>query len=207
MNKGNLSAHVPVRSGHNNVIAIKAYGFTSIELLLSVFLLSVGAALSFPSYQDAIEKKQMTDDAKHVLSMLNSVPGLAQRESDPVTVSYQRSDTNEWCFGATVGSTACDCLETEEAGDAYCSIDSVRSVITSSVPIKQNGTPADADSIVYSFHPDNHFFTEQGAPVILAISSENGYYLLNFSVGSDGKASACSVNADRAVPGYEHCTP
>ena len=84
-------------------------GFTIVELMMSIVLVAIGTALALPSYREMVEKLQLTNGAEQLASFVNTAQGISSRTNQVVTVSYSRANHDEWCIGAVIGETACDC--------------------------------------------------------------------------------------------------
>ncbi|MGD8681672.1 MAG: prepilin-type N-terminal cleavage/methylation domain-containing protein, partial [Lysobacterales bacterium] len=61
-------------------------GFSLVELMMSVVLLAIGAALALPSYRDMVEKRQVTNAAEQIASFMNSAQGISMKRNRAVTV-------------------------------------------------------------------------------------------------------------------------
>jgi Tfp pilus assembly protein FimT len=102
-----------------------------VELLMTVVLVAIGAAVALPSYRGMVEKRQVTNAAEQVVSLLNSAQGVAMKTNRVVTVSYTRTAADDWCLGAVTGDTACVCSQSDPEEVDYCQIGSQPSPRTS----------------------------------------------------------------------------
>src|SRR6056297_1341682 len=93
-----------VRPRSRKSVAARQRGFSVVELMISVTLVAIGAALALPSYRDMVEKRQVTNGAEQLASFINTAQGLAMKTNRVVTVSWWRNADDEWCIGATDGA-------------------------------------------------------------------------------------------------------
>ena len=181
-------------------------GFTILELMLSLVLLAIGAALSLPSYRAMIEKRQLTHGAEQVMAFVNSAQLEATKRNQVVTVSYTRTSDTEWCFGFVLGETKCDCTETVPSESDYCAIDSVPNLLTNDHDAGRSLLTAissgDGD---YSYDPIRGIFRDLDDSLTVEMSSNDQNYMLNLEVGPTGDARLCSKNSAHSVPGYAVC--
>lgn len=182
-------------------------GLTSVELLFSVALLGIVLALALPSYRQMIEKRQLTQGAEQVFAFLNSAQGIASRANQLVTVSYSRTDLDDWCVGATLGAAACDCTETVDTETDFCAIDGADMRITNS----HVGNAKILDSVsgdgAYSYDPVRGLMVDLADSLDMVFHSPGGDYQLRLMVSNTGHSELCSVDSDHKVPGYALCPP
>ena len=195
------TGQIPHRIPHRSA----CLGFTLVEVMMSVVLLAIGMALALPSYRDMVEKRQVTNGAEQLAAFINTAQGVAMKTNEVVTVSYSRTDTDDWCIGAISGETACDCTETDAGQPDYCQIASQPFLI-------HQGHAADRDLVyamvgdgAYAFDPIRGLFQDLDDALTLELRSQNQEFRLNLMVNNTGRVTLCSANADHAIPGYEIC--
>ena len=180
-------------------------GFTMVELLISLTLLAIGAALSIPSYVEMVEKRQLTHGAEQIMAFVNSAQGEAVKMNQIVTVSYARAAADDWCVGATSGVAACDCMETVVTESDYCAIKSAPRIINNTDAGNTNLVTGMTGDGAYSFDPIRGIFTDLDDSLVLAMSSDSGSYQLDLVVTNTGQAILCSQDDSHRVPGYKVC--
>jgi prepilin-type N-terminal cleavage/methylation domain-containing protein len=206
MKKWNLNALSAGRRGIDALPPVNQSGFSIIELMMSLVLLAIGAALSIPSYRAMVEKRQLTHGGEQILAFVNAAQGEAMKRNQVVTVSYDRDDDDDWCVGMVVGAAECDCRETDTSADDYCAIDSVPRIISNSnvgdteLVSRMRGAYGE-----YSFDPIRGIFLDPNDSLLVAMHSLSGDYLLDLRVNNTGQAILCSRDQDHAVPGYKVC--
>lgn len=183
-------------------------GFTLVEVMMSVVLIAISAALALPSYRDMVEKRQVTNGAEQLASFINAAQGAAMKTNRDVWVSWDRTAGNEWCIGANTGSK-CECTQANS-----CLINGQEYVI-------DNGSASDRD-LFYTFSGgDGNAYgvdTVRGLVVNelgevlspadypeLKLRSNGEDFRLNLRVNGTGRVTLCSDDAVHAVPGYPVC--
>lgn len=192
------------RFGHSPIDS-RSRGFSLVELMMSILLLAIGMALALPSYRDMVEKRQVTNGAEQLAAFINTAQGVAMKTNQLVTVSYSRTDTNDWCVGATTGATACDCTETDDTAADFCQIASQPMLIN-------EGHAGDRDLVYamtgdgsYAFDPIRGLFMDLDDSLTVDLRSQSQDFRLNLNVNNTGRVTLCSPDADHAIPGYEMC--
>ena len=180
-------------------------GFTVIELMISLVLLSIGAALAIPSYRQMVEKRQLTHGAEQLRAFVNTAQSEAVRRNQIVTVSYKRTENDIWCAGEVVGATACDCTQTNTAATDYCAIDGQPRIINNNYVGNNQLVQIIQGDGAYSFDPVRGIFTNLNDSLVMGMSSNNGDYILHLVVSKSGYATLCSEDESHSVPGYDVC--
>jgi type IV fimbrial biogenesis protein FimT len=175
--------------------------------MISVVLLGIVLSLALPSYRDMVEKRQLTQGAEQIFAFLNAAQGVASRSNSVVTVSYSLTDTNDWCMGAILGETPCDCSETTSTEPDFCSIDGgVMRLTNDHVGNNDMVDSVDGDG-AYAFDPIRGLLVDLDDSVSMVLQSPSSDYQLRLSVSNTGHTSMCSVDADHHVPGFPECPP
>jgi type IV fimbrial biogenesis protein FimT len=203
--KAMIRRTLSVRSKHNTHYCSRHRGFTLVEVMMSVVLLAIGTALAIPSYQDMVEKRQVTNGAEQLASFINTAQGVAMKTNQVVTISYDRSNHESWCIGAVSGETACDCTETDTAATDYCQIAAQPFVLnnthTSDIELMHD---MDGDG-AYAFDPIRGLFLDLDDSLTLELHSHSRDFKLNLMVNRTGRVLLCSKDSSHSVPGYHVC--
>lgn len=193
------------QSGFYSALAGRCKGFSAVEVLMTIVLVALGAALAIPSYQEMMEKRQVTNSAEQLASFINTAQRVAVESNEVVTISYARTGIKDWCIGAITGEEVCDCTETNTAAEGYCQIATQPFIIS-------NDQTGDLDLVhdiegdgAYAFDPVRGLFLDLDDSLSLELRSKNADYRLNLLVNSTGRVRVCSEDAAHAVPGYETC--
>jgi len=174
--------------------------------MMSLVLVAIGTALALPSYRDMVEKRQLTNGAEQLASFVNAAQGISSRTNRVVTVSYSRADHDEWCIGAVIGDTPCDCNETLSSESDYCAIDEQKFVLdntnTNNMEFLHEITAGDG---AYAFDPIRGLFQDLDDSLTMELHSNSRDFKLNLMVNNTGRVILCSDDASHGVPGYDVC--
>lgn len=182
-----------------------SFGFTLVELMVSVALLGTALALALPSYREMVEKRQVTQGAEQIYAFLNSAQGVGSRSNSVVTVSYSRTDNDDWCFGAVLGATACDCTETVSTDPDFCTLNGAAARITNDETGNRGLLESVTGDGAYAFDPVRSLFVDLDDSLEAELYSPSGDYQLKLLVSNTGHAELCSKDQDHSVPGYKLC--
>lgn len=194
-----------VRSRRTSPCYSRHRGFSVIELLMSLLLVAIGAALALPSYRDMVEKRQVTNGAEQLASFINTAQGVAMKTNQVVTVSYSRSADNDWCVGAISGTTACDCTQTNVAAADYCQIATQPFILNNSHAGDLELMHAMNGDGSYAFDPIRGLFMDLDDSLTVELRSPSEDFRLNLVVNSSGRVMLCSDGSEHAIPGYRTC--
>lgn len=194
-----------IRSMGNRPDIFRNRGFSIIEVLMSVVLLGIGMALAIPSYRDMVEKRQVTNGAEQLASFVNTAQGVAMKTNQVVTVSYSRSDEDDWCIGAVSGTTACDCTQNDTGAADYCQIASQPFILN-------NGHAGDLELMhamngdgSYAFDPVRGLLLDLDDSLTVELRSPSEDFRLNMMVNASGRVILCSDDSEHGIPGYAPC--
>ena len=185
-------------------------GFTLIELMVVIAMLGISIALAFPSWERVGQKRLLTSAAERVAASLAVAQTEAQKRNHTVSLAYNRTDNQNWCVGAVVGSSGCDCSETDPDSDQYCTIDGtaarVESTSFSTVNLIEasDSQPAGGNSYV-TFDPVRGILQPNGDRLQLTFESSGGYFQLRVFISPTGLLKICNPNSDKQVGGYPSC--
>jgi len=189
-------------SGVRPGFLFQAKGFSLIEVMMSIVLVAIGTALAIPSYQDQVEKRQLTNGAEQLAAFVNSVQGQAMRSNEQITISYSFTDSNTWCFGAIEGTDACDCTVTAANGEGFCAIDSTA--------FRMDDDIAPGRGLISQVTGDGAFTIDPVRGILddtmeVDLQSRTAEFRLSLNINNSGRITLCSNGADYSVPGYELC--
>jgi len=196
-----IRSNLNTRSKNSLNIFRRHRGFTLVELMISTLLVAVGTTLAVPSYRDMVDKRQLTNSAEQLASFVNSVQSISTRTNQVVTVSHNRAHHDEWCIGAVIDATACDCTETSPSASDYCAIDGQEFVLDESL---SNGSELmhKITGESYSFDPVRGL---SDASLTMELHTDNRKFKLNLMVNNTGRVILCSKDDSHAIPGYDVC--
>lgn len=186
------------------------FGFTVVELMVSIALLAISAALALPSYRDMIEKRQLTHGAEQLTAFINSAQSEATKLNQIVTVSYARSDDQNWCAGVNVGATPCDCNQTSITAADFCAVNGAPRLISDAVAgdmlLLKSMTGDAGDDSAYSYDPVRGLLVNLDDALNIEMHSQSSKFQLEMRVSRTGQTEVCSKNSGHSIPGYVVCS-
>ena len=145
-------------------------GFTLLELMITVAVLGVLAALALPSFQSVLEGRRLVGAAENLFADLQFARSESIKRN--VVIRFQVTTGANWCFGVDDDDgTACDCTNNA------CEVDT----------IPKNVVAADYTDIQMSVGGVVEFDPRQGMP-----DTAQTY---TFRVGAAGRTKSVTVNA------------
>jgi type IV fimbrial biogenesis protein FimT len=184
-------------------------GFSIIEMMIALVLIAIGSALALPSYQNMVEKRQLTRGAEQLLAFMNSAQSRSIQWNERLNVSWSRTGDTEWCVGANLGDTVCNCTVADTTSATFCDINNATWIFDDGIAgdrvlLKSLSGDAGGDNS-FSFDPDRGLFVNLNDSLAIDIHSRNENYQLQLLITNTGQASLCSKDADHAIPGYSVC--
>ncbi len=119
-----------------------ARGFTLLELMVTVSVAMILAAMAVPSFSSQMENYRLQAASERLYADLQFARLEAIRSNQNVRVSF--TSGSQWCYGLILGETACDCSVSVSSASNYCSLKRVTHADFSRVSIP------DAASITFS---------------------------------------------------------
>ena len=98
-------------------------GFTLIELMITLAVLGVLAAIAAPSFSEVLERRKLNGAGEALFANLVFAKTEAIKRNTPVRVTFVGTGTT-WCYGLAVNA-ACDCSDNVPA----CTIDGITKIV------------------------------------------------------------------------------
>ena len=176
-------------------------GFTLLELLVTIAILAIAAAIAVPSMTDAVEKRNTISAAEAIFSQIHLARSESIARSQPVFMNVVAG--NGWAIG--FGSDQnCDPSDNSPA----CTLPD----LDNNNPITHLLTSADRENVSVTTSVNQITFTPQrglvtGATINVTSRGRVGY-AITINVGMLGQVSLCSPNADptKHVTSYRPCS-
>jgi prepilin-type N-terminal cleavage/methylation domain-containing protein len=100
-------------------------GFTLIELMITLVVVGVLAALAAPSFTQIIHKRVLKGASDKLFADMHYAKSEAIKRNKKVHISFSNSGTS-WCYGMAVDAS-CDCSDNVPA----CELDGVKKIVSS----------------------------------------------------------------------------
>jgi len=202
-------------------------GFTLVELMITVVILSIGIALAVPTYENTMQKRRVTGAAESIAAFLSLAQGEAIKRNEVIAISVNRaSDGATWCAGAMLRTAAvdhCDCTLdplTKSGEPNFCDFNPggagpqrvINQVGAKKFTMNQSfsaKTGDDQDDFHFGFDPvrgikiDNLGAVEPSIHEVTLLST-NSKYSLTVDVSVTGRISICT-DSSKKVPGFDNC--
>lgn len=185
-------------------------GFTLIELLVVLTVIGLSITLAVPSWALVSQKRSLTNAAEQVAAFLATAQTEAQKRNQAISLAFNRTADQSWCVGTSIGTTSCDCTETDPASAQFCTIDGTASRLGSATlkSLKLIGAddtqPSSGDSFI-TFDPVRGILQPVGDKLLLTFESTGGHYQLRVSISPTGLMKICNPTDTRPVGGYATC--
>lgn len=184
----------------------RASGFTLIELIVTIAVLSIVLAVATPSFVDFIEKARLRGAAEGVVDMIGQARAEAVKFDRDISVAFKGSGT-AWCLGANsaaeptggnpvLGATACDCTVA-----TACFVSGQRSVIDGS---SFNGVSLAALPADFAIDSKLGVISPLSTRAI-TLTSPKGKYDLTVQINALGQARLCRPAVKPAISGIATC--
>ena len=173
--------------------------FTLIEMIVTVSVLAILAAIAAPSFLNTLEKRRVVGAAEQLYADLQYARSEAIKGNRSVGVNFTVTG-DEWCYGLddTPAATECNC--TTGVG---CTVDTVTKVFKSDGYRGVTMTaPVFAGAGRTGFE-ERRGFLRGGAAGTVEFSSASQQ--LNVVLSAQGRIRLCSPTAKK-VAGYPRCT-
>jgi type IV fimbrial biogenesis protein FimT len=194
-------------------------GVTLIELLITIVVLGILAAIAAPTMNDMFERRRLIGAAEAVYDILIMARSEAIKQSRDTYVRPRGVGTNDWCFGASdlpnpSVTVRCDCknivtAESDLTNPGFCTLlvhgeqNRVVTVVSSTdfrdVNLASSNRPLTRFNFVRG--------TAMGTNSTTTFATPGGYQL-SVVVNVAGRVRLCTPStAPKRVGGYPVCLP
>ena len=188
-------------------IAERSPGFTIVELMVTVAVFAVLAALAVPSFTDFFDRSRVRGAGDEVLSLIATARAEAVENDLDVTLAFVDDGTNPWCIGANsadaplagapaAAAAPCDCTTVDA-----CMVADQQMVMTS----------ADYEDVDIGALPAAMTFDSMLGAVVplgtrtVTLTSPSGKYDLQVQVNGLGQARLCTPDGKPGMSGVARC--
>lgn len=182
------------------------FGFTLIELMVTLAVMAILLVAGVPSFVDFFDKNRVRGAADGVISLISNARAEAVKNDLDVSIAMTGSGT-AWCVGANSATppsggnpagpaSACDCTDT-----AQCLVAGQRSVVeTGAYPdVRIGALPA-----ALTFDSNLGAITPLGSRSV-TLTSPRGRYDLAVEVNALGQARLCVPSGKPMIAGIASC--
>lgn len=184
-------------------------GFSLIELMVTVGILALLAALAAPNFTDYIDRTRLRGAADDVVSVIGNARVESVKADRDVSMAFIGTGTN-WCLGAnaaiepTTGLPAQDsapCVCTDAADATQCLVNGQRRAIEVGA---HQGVAIGALPAAFAFDSKLGMIAPLGTRS-LTLTSPRGKYDLTIQVNALGQARLCVPSTKPAIVGIDAC--
>lgn len=185
-------------------------GFTMVELMISLVVLGILAALATPSFIEYLERYRLRSAVEDTLAVFAQARQAAVEADRNVRLDVDGT-TDAWCVGArqaadpvegalVAAPPACDC----SAAAAACVVGGEQLVVDQT---GRAGVTVGAVGTNFIYDSKGGALAEPFPLVLPQVSfiSSSGRYGLTIQVSALGQARACSTAGLREIPGFLPC--
>ncbi|WP_019593443.1 GspH/FimT family pseudopilin [Thioalkalivibrio sp. ALM2T] len=178
---------------------LKPFGFTLIELMITIAVLVILVTLAAPAFNLA-EQRRVIGAAESALDQIQTARSEAIKQGRDIWFVSQ-TDDDEWCLGISQ-TPGCNCFEPAGAGDA-CEI----TMAGQEDPTLRTTTSSNYRNITMAGDQELRFdhvrSTASGTRNTLEFTSSPNNFLMEVRINPIGRPSACGTS--RAMGAYPAC--
>lgn len=201
---------------------MKARGFTLIELMVTLVVLTVLVTMAVPSFTTYMEKARVRGAADQVTNLLARARQAAVKANTPISVVARTKAAGGWCVGARQPAEpgawelrpstapACNC----ETNSAQCRVEGEVLVVDSSALGADRAPDVAITDFDFSYTPKLGGVSANGAPdksflvgagSEIALASPSGRFAVNVIVTPLGQSYACVPAGTPPFFSYRTC--
>lgn len=182
-------------------------GMTLIELMVSIVILAILAAVAIPTFNDFFQKSRVRGAADAIVSLLATARLEAVKSDRNVAVAFGGT-TAAWCVGGNsadepdlgnpvLDAEACDCTT-----DGDCLVSSTESRVRST---DYTGVTIDVVSPAFTFDSKLGTLSDFDDAETVNLTSPNGRFTVRVAVSALGHATVCVPSDKPVIAGYPTC--
>lgn len=194
------------------MLTIRQQGFTLIEMLVTVAILSILLMMSVPAVTGYMQRHRIIDVAELVYSQLQYARSESIARSSLIYVSFSTDGSENWAFGISENPGCDPTVDDNEDADA-CILTvtgtPVLHVYTSAdyTDVSMGDTSEPMGAVSFAGGSETRFDPLRGtARVLGTVVLKNGtQYEMRVVLGATGRTILCSPDGATKVAGYRTC--
>ncbi len=190
-------------------------GFTLIELMITIMIIGIIAAMAFPSFTEIAENRRIKGAADELYAVMMNARSLALKKSTDIRVNFSGDGSAAWAWGITDKTDGngdmIDCDPTKavaNSGDDSCTIDYDNDPATDDPVLKRSDSSEYPGVSLNLTFPDDRV-TFDGVRGIVAgamgtATVSDGARQISVVVSMLGRARLCEPNGS-TLGYYDEC--
>lgn len=173
-------------------------GFSLVELMVTVAVLGIIAAIATPSMVDMIDRKRALGATEEAYSLLHMARSEAIKQSRTIRVTVGEGAASSWLIGLSDGDDAC-------TGTSDCKIlEGAAGVTRMSDPSRYPGVKLEASLATFTFTSRGLAGGIAADGATLDFTSQRGW-TARLALNPIGRIRLCSPSATKNAGGYKPC--
>ncbi|WP_051906665.1 GspH/FimT family pseudopilin [Methylomarinum vadi] len=169
----------------------KNAGFTLLEAIIVVAIISIVAVFAIPAYQNTVERNRLKQAVESFKSDLQLARTKAIKRSQNILITRTAGNAGAWCYGLTA-KAACDCTQTNASAADFCEIKRV------------SGNDFDSTNLI-SASGNSSFDFRRGTIGANGVSFSTDNYTARVVFSSVGRVRICTPAGTTGLPTYPGC--
>jgi prepilin-type N-terminal cleavage/methylation domain-containing protein len=207
-------------------LEVRSWGFTLVELMITIVITAIALALAVPSWENLVQKRQVTSAAEEIASFLMHSQSQAIKSNQQVTVTVKRNaGGTSWCVGAMDeearddnGGDPCECDLADDTEDitARCTIEGEVARIWDFNFEKFTMAGSGVEGVenldfYFNFDPvrglkiEDDGISVDGDDHAVTLATNNENWALQVEVTVTGRVNICNPDSSKKVPGFDLC--
>lgn len=183
-------------------------GYSVIEWLIVISILTISVSLAVPSWNDARNRKHVTSSSEQLAAFVASARSLSVRLNRDISVSLSHEGRSDWCVGMAAGDAPCDCRVKDASAVQYCAVEGVPKVLSSQdLPPTELAAHSEDTDMVYDRVRGALATQDATRPHHFDLLSGNGGFGLRVGISPVGMVFICHWMKSANNTAYRSCEP
>lgn len=182
-----------------NDVSKPTKGFTLIELMVTIAVLAILLAMAAPSFAEFAERQALRGTADNIIGVIGLAKEEAAKRDRLVQVDFIKLGDGV-CAGAAVGTAGCDC----SAGT--CPLAASAASERDLKGVRITGDPLFGGDGAFVIDPKTGTLLDLADSGAVDLETQRGYGL-RIRVNPLARASTCTPDGKKSLPGVAPCAP